>query len=265
MRQQALSQCLPLDKMWHITEREVATSSSDLAFLQIETDSDTAHGAVFIVSEQTKGRGRQGRHWTSQKGDGLYLSAIIKPQRPVADWPILSFVASLSLYQAILSLYPELASKLYLKWPNDLVTDTHKLAGILLEARGQHLVIGCGVNLKNAPDIENKGLRAGDLSLYLDGKDVDRLGLAYRFLEQLSIQLAVFETEGGTPIIANWSAFSNMIGKDLTIDTHHGQMNGRCEGVDERGNLLLTDNSGAHHLITTGDVNIMTKSDGKNT
>ena len=69
------------------------------------------------------------------------MSAIIKPERPVADWPVLSFAASLSLYQAVTTLHPELVPELHLKWPNDLVTDTHKLAGILLEARGQHLVM----------------------------------------------------------------------------------------------------------------------------
>ena len=262
MRRLALSHYLPLDRMWQITESEVATSSSDLAFQRIEADSDTAHGVVFIVAEQTKGRGRQGRNWTSRRGDGLYLSAIIRSHREVADWPVISFVASLSLYQALISLYPELASKLSLKWPNDLVTDSHKLAGILLEAQGGHIVIGCGVNLKNAPEIEHKGLRAGDLSQYIGGADIDRLGLGYRFLEQLAIQLAIFEKEGVSPIIASWSHHTNMIGKALKIDTQIGQLNGRCDGVDERGNLLLTDNSGNHHIITAGDVSIMTNRDG---
>jgi BirA family biotin operon repressor/biotin-[acetyl-CoA-carboxylase] ligase len=257
MKRPALLPFLPLDKMWQITESDVASSSGDLAFERIDADGATAHGAVFIVAEQTKGRGRQGRNWTSQKGDGLYLSAIIKPERAVSDWPILSFAASLSLYQAVIALYPELSAKIYLKWPNDLVTDSHKLAGILLEARGQHLVIGCGVNLKNAPDIENKGLRAGDLSRYLEGRTVDRLALGYRFLDELSIQLASFEAEGITPIIDRWSKYSKMTGKTVSITTRNSQIDGYCEGVDERGSLRVLDKAGRHHLITTGDVHIM--------
>lgn len=262
MKRQALLLCqpldsLPLDNMWQITERDVASSSSDLAFERIEADSLSAHGAVYIVVEQTKGRGRLGRDWTSQKGDGLYLSAIIKPERPVADWPVLSFAASLSLYQAVTTLYPELVPELHLKWPNDLVTDTHKLAGILLEARGQHLVIGCGVNLKNAPDIENKGLKAGDLSRTLGGRTVDRLALAYGFLDALSVQVASFEAEGTALIIDRWAKHSKMTGKAVSISTRNTHIDGHCEGVDEHGSLRVTDAAGRHHLITTGDVYIM--------
>ena len=134
--------------------------------------------------------------------------------------------------------YPlsRLVPELHLKWPNDLVTDT-KLAGIL-QARGQHLVIGCGVNLKNAPDIENKGLEpeiwAARLAAGLKGLPL-HMAFWMRFLCK-----GCFEAEGTALIIDRWAKHSKMTGK-LSAFQRNTHIDGHCEGVDEHGSLRVTD------------------------
>ena len=102
-----------------------------------------------MVGEQTQGRGRLGRQWTSRPGDGLYLSAVLCPQVPRDVWPSLSFAVSLAVYNMLADAIGDTEAQISLKWPNDVLVNGGKIAGILLEA-GDAGIAGC-INLKNAP------------------------------------------------------------------------------------------------------------------
>ena len=137
---------------WHIYYQPSATSSNDLALAALRQSAGGAEGKCFQVGEQTKGRGRRGKKWVSQSGDGLYLSIILCPKAPRATWSGLSFMASLAVYKALLSFIEDTyISSCSLKWPNDILCDNRKLAGILLEASTKGVIVGCGINLQNAP------------------------------------------------------------------------------------------------------------------
>ena len=86
---------------WHISFSETAPSSNDLALAALKARGQQAAGACFVVGEQTQGRGRLGRQWTSRPGDGLYLSAVLCPQVPRDVWPSLSFAVSLAVYNML--------------------------------------------------------------------------------------------------------------------------------------------------------------------
>ncbi|MBE9554569.1 MAG: biotin--[acetyl-CoA-carboxylase] ligase, partial [Proteobacteria bacterium] len=114
-------------------------------------------GTVIWAKCQTAGRGRQGRRWQSPEGN-LYCSIIVRPSVQAADAAQLSFVTALALGQAVSGLLPDCVEMRY-KWPNDLLLDGRKAAGILLESSGgadgvlDWLVVGAGLNVEDYPDV----------------------------------------------------------------------------------------------------------------
>ncbi len=247
--------------MWRISHCKVATSSNDLALQEINARPEHAHGCVFVVDQQTKGRGRQGKFWHSEPGDGLYLSLVIKPSLSSKYWPLLSFVTSLCMYRAICDCFEGLSQVLALKWPNDIVTDTHKLAGILLEAHHDFVVIGCGVNLKNAPKLEKSGFAPGDLSLYHPGAEQHKDKLLGRFLHHFEAALSRFEHAEFASLIHAWKKHCSLLGKQISVHYGDNQVSGLARDIDASGSLILIDEFGVSHKITSGDVHLMGRTD----
>lgn len=248
---------------WNIYHQPVASSSNDLALERIKSSPHNAHGCVFTVGEQTKGRGRQGKIWHSEPGDGLYMSVVLKPQLQPEYWPLLSFVSSLSMMHAMAETYPGLQGQLGLKWPNDIVTHDnlgqprHKLAGVLLEAHQNHVIIGCGVNLKNAPQIEGKHYQPGDISLYHAGAGVSVDKLVTGFLSQLEKRFAQFEAGEHTELIAAWKNHCFMLGRSVSVTVGQSAISGIASDIYPTGALMLVDNQNNTHMITAGDVQLM--------
>ena len=104
---------------WELHCQDTATSALDVAKDFIENSELLPEGNAFLVAEQTAGRGRMGRSWISHKNDGMYLSVILSPKRAQAEWPTLSFVASLAAIHTLNSACPNVPVSL--KWPNDLM------------------------------------------------------------------------------------------------------------------------------------------------
>ena len=132
-----------------ITKEQSATSTSDLA--KEAAAKGAPSGSGFLAIEQTAGRGRQGRQWSSQRG-GMYLSVILRPSVKKKYWFALSFAASLAAldtvrHQLALHFDEQHMPQIGLKWPNDVIMSGGKIAGILLEAEGQALVVGSGINI----------------------------------------------------------------------------------------------------------------------
>ena len=241
---------------WRLFHADSATSSSDLAFGYLEAN-PVSHKVAFFVDEQTRGRGRQGRIWTSRSGDGMYLSAVIAPGGKLADWPSLSFMTALSLIQAVQITIPELVSRLRVKWPNDVLIDGHKIAGILLEACPPSLVIGCGLNLKNAPQIKGQVLPIGDISMF-SKKKVTAHQLVCKILVCLSENIMIWQSKDGpSSCIRLWRKFCDMVGQQIEVTLPDRVLKGICISIDDKGVLSLQDLSGGVHRITTGDVQIM--------
>ncbi len=241
---------------WRLFHAASATSSSDLAFGYLE-ENPGSYNVAFWVDEQTKGRGRHGRVWTSKSGDGIYLSALIAPGGNIAEWPSLSFLTALSLLQAVQITLPELVSRLRVKWPNDVLIDGHKIAGILLEARPPSLVIGCGVNLKNAPQIKGRVLPIGDISMF-SKKQVTAHQLVCKILVCLSKNIIIWQgKDGPSSCIRSWREFCDMVGQTIEVILPDRVLRGFCISIDDKGVLSLEDVSGGVHRITTGDVQIM--------
>ncbi len=191
-----------------------------------------------MADRQTAGRGRHGRDWRSPTGN-FHGSALVVSPCAVADAPQLGFVAGLAARAAI----EDLGGRgVGLKWPNDLVVDGAKLAGILLEgwslASAPFAVsIGIGVNLASHPTDLNYA--ATDL-----GAMVGRQVSVREFLERLAVRfderLAVFARGSGFALIREqWLEAAAGLGRPLRATTPAGAREGVFAGLDERGRLLL--------------------------
>lgn len=242
----------PID--WRITEQAVATSSSDLAKQAIDADAHNAEGQVFIVGEQTAGRGRRGRPWTSLPGDGLYMSIIICPQRAQQDWPSLSFVASLSACLAIEQLCSDITPQL--KWPNDLLLNGQKLGGILLEAYQGFVIIGMGLNLKNAPHLEGSDWQATDLTAHGAGHITPSV-LASEIVSVFEPHYTIWQDAGAAPLLARWQDKASLIGRQMQVRLADKMVVGCCQSFGADGSLMLCDAEDQLHHITAGDVVMM--------
>lgn len=142
---------------------------------------DAPHGTVAVAEHQTEGRGRLGRTWVDEPGRSLLCSVVLRPARPVQDWPALTGIAgeaTADAVEAVTALRPSI------KPPNDLLLDGRKLAGILAEAQEGRIVLGIGVNVGAAP-------YEGAAAL---GEETDRAALLAELLARLERAFEVWES-----------------------------------------------------------------------
>ncbi len=202
-----------------------------------------------MAREQTGGRGRRGRPWVSPPGN-LYATCLMRPTEAADVVALRSFAAALALHDACAALTgrPE---ALTLKWPNDVLLNGGKLAGILLEAQGSggavgHLAIGIGVNLASAPpagSVEPGALRPvslhGETGLTVPPED---------FLDLLAPALARWESalvaQGFAPLRAAWLARAARLGQEMRARTGQAEHHGIFETVDASGALVLRTGTG---------------------
>ncbi len=214
----------------------------------------TLSGPAWIVAqEQTAARGRRGRAWSTPRGN-FAGTLIMKQPGPPADSALRSFVASLALHEAFVAVTGR-ADAFALKWPNDVLLNGGKVAGILLETLGPHLVIGIGVNLVHAPAADQ--VEQGALTpVSLSGETGVRI-TPEAFLDTLAPAFARYEdmlrVYGFGPIRAAWMSHATRVGEVLTARTMRTETQGVFEDVDMSGNLILNTAKG-RVAITAADI-----------
>jgi BirA family biotin operon repressor/biotin-[acetyl-CoA-carboxylase] ligase len=213
----------------------------------------TPAGFVVAASRQTRGRGRLGRTWESPRDAGLYVSILLRPElaaRDAGQLTILSSVAMADAVEALSGVRPQI------KWPNDLVIDRRKLAGLLIETEptGQRLafaVIGIGINVNHGTEDFSPEIRSVATSLRLaTGREYRRADLLVALLHALAarMQKPFIETREA------WAASSLTLGQRVTLTTLRGVKHGQAMGLDPSGALLLRGDSGEVETITAGDM-----------
>ncbi|MFN7596245.1 MAG: biotin--[acetyl-CoA-carboxylase] ligase [Cereibacter sp.] len=197
-----------------------------------------------MAEEQTGGRGRRGRPWSSPRGN-FHATLLLHPAGPPDLVALRSFVAALALRDACVAL-TGLPQAFTLKWPNDLLLNGGKLAGILLEGAGQgsglsHLAIGFGVNLIAAPDpgmVEPGALRPVSLLAETGIRVVPD-----RFLAALAPAYArresTFCAQGFAPLRQDWLAHAARLGQPVVARTGVAVREGIFETIDVTGALVL--------------------------
>jgi BirA family transcriptional regulator, biotin operon repressor / biotin---[acetyl-CoA-carboxylase] ligase len=196
-------------------------------------------GTVVWADQQTAGRGRQGRRWISKPGN-MFASVIVKPKVSPEIIGQLSFVAGLAAHQA-LSHYLGNYGTLRLKWPNDVLVNNCKIAGILIETdfAGSALngvVIGVGINLVNAPErVAFPAIALCEL--------MDRCILPSDMLDQFLIEFAqVYElwlTQKFPPIRDRWMSHAHGLGDYITVACDGDTTEGYFKDLSPSGELIL--------------------------
>ncbi|MCL4154721.1 UNVERIFIED_CONTAM: hypothetical protein GTU68_043934 [Idotea baltica] len=214
----------------------------------------TLAGPTWLLAlEQTAARGRRGRSWSTPHGN--FAGTLIMPRTgDPSDAALRSFVASLALREAFVAVTGQ-EDAFALKWPNDVLLKGGKVAGILLETVGDHLVIGIGVNLVHAPTAEQ--VEAGAVTP-VSLRAVTSVDVPPEdFLDILAAAYARFEyqyvTYGFEPIRTAWLSHAARIGEIVTARTMRDETVGVFEDVDEAGNLILNTSKG-RVAITAADV-----------
>ena len=219
------------------------------------------HGLCVLAEAQTAGRGRRGRVWFSEPGQSVLCSVLLT--RTVAPAEMLTLTAGVAVAEAINgSMYNHgqaqidraTRSQCRIKWPNDILIQDQKVAGILVEKRiingTPAFVIGIGVNCNQAAaafDDYDLNMPATSLAIQT-GQSIDRTELVCVLLEKLEywLEQTSVGTAGptGNPVIQRWLQLSGMLGRHITVECDGRQYSGFCRGIDPVDGLILQlDNS----------------------
>ena len=210
-------------------------------------------GTVVVADSQTRGRGRLGRQWDSPPGLNVYFSGLVRPAWPPSDLPPLSLVAAVAICEA---LAPVANISPTVKWPNDVLVNGRKLAGILVElsadtTRIAHVVIGVGLNVNQT--VFSAELERCATSLMREtGRQWDRLDILCRVLERLEFWLDRVP-EKKEQALEQWVGWNATIGKDVSVVQGQGWVHGRAVGIDDTGALLVENVEGLHRIVS-GDL-----------
>jgi len=213
------------------TVAETGSTNDDVAALARD---GAREGLWLRAGRQTGGKGRQGRAWHSPAGN-FHASTLVRLRPGDPPAPTLALVAAVALHEAVRRHAP--AARI--KWPNDLLVEGAKLAGILLERQGEAVIVGFGVNLANPPE--------GAAGL---GAAVSPDGLAKRLAACFEAWLERWRGEGLAPVRAAWLAAAHPIGTALVT----GEARGLFDGLDESGALRLRLAGGGLRIVHAGDV-----------
>ena len=216
-------------------------------------DEPGGEGRAVVAEEQTAGRGRRGRTWTSPAGQNLMLSVAFRPRIRAADAWQLALASALAARSACAALAP-----VALKWPNDLVADDGaKLGGLLLETTidAEELtaaVIGIGINVNWARAEMPPEIAAGATSLReLAGAPIDRADLLARLLDALDDELVAVE-DGSSPV-PRYREVCATLGTDVAVETADGRVEGRATAIDDDG-ALVVETDGGPVAVTSGEI-----------
>lgn len=221
-------------------------------------------GLVVCARRQSGGYGRQGRSWSSPEG-GLYMSLLLRPDVPLAQLPTLSLVVGLAVREAIANLVaPEQADSVQVKWPNDVVfagdgARIDKLCGISLERVANGVCIGIGVNVFPAEDraLEGKNERCCLIDLGMDS-NITLDAVRDVVLAEFAKRYTAWRTEGFAPFCDQYARHALLTGKQVSIEDLDGTVTaeGRVEGIDLEGCLLVRCPDGATQAVSSGEAHI---------
>jgi len=215
------------------------------------------HGAVVLAEEQTAGRGRAGRSWTSEKSSGIYCSVLLRPPIAPAHAPLLTLIAGLAARDAVAE---DLDTQPDIRWPNDVMIGGRKCCGILTEMHAEpdrvhHAVVGIGMNVNQTKMPEALADIATSLRMET-GKFHSRLELLIRLLLYLDRYYNQFLAEGARPILRRFAQVSSYFeGKRVRITTATESFTGVTAGLEPSGVLRVARDDGRGTVpVLSGDV-----------
>ena len=229
------------------------STNTEVASLAVQ---GAAEGLSVIADEQTAGRGRLQRNWSSPRGAGLYFSMLLRPKLPLHLWPLITFAAALAAGDALAE-GCELRADI--KWPNDLLAGERKICGILSETvetpQGRAVVVGIGINLKREAypaDLVGVATSVNEAT----GRPVDREKILGLLQQRLSHWYSLLqENDGPQKIVGNWTSRSSYaFGRVVDIVNGDERFRGLTRGVEDDGALRVETEAEGIRIVRAGDV-----------
>jgi len=215
------------------------------------------NGTIIVSKHQTDGKGRLKRKWESPTG-GIWMSIIIHPKFDVSSTTLVPIAISLALCVAIektLKIKPEL------KWPNDVTVNGKKVAGVLVDAsivsnEIEYMIIGVGINFKIKPtELANAIKKTPNFYgvATLVKNDVNSLPLLHQFLYELENVFQMIDSNHIKKIVNQWTERSSTIGRNVSIVTGNGRMNGKAVKINNDGALVISKGKNVEKILV-GDI-----------
>jgi BirA family transcriptional regulator, biotin operon repressor / biotin---[acetyl-CoA-carboxylase] ligase len=256
--------------LWRVTSIAETTSTNDVC--RDLARAGAPEGTVVIADVQTSGRGRLGRTWLSPSGSGLWCSVLLRPPLPLSSLGPLTLVIAVAAHRTLSAAG---AAGVTIKWPNDLIWQSRKLAGILTEAAAPggdgggagvgllheppaYVVAGIGINLHVPPGGFPASLSGSAAALaQATGVAPDPGSLGASLLLQLARDYRRFLAEGFAGLRCEWLARSAMIGQMVKVTRPDGRsIAGVAQTIDQSGQLVLLLESGQTMAVAAADVTL---------
>ncbi|MBM7615981.1 biotin--[acetyl-CoA-carboxylase] ligase [Alkaliphilus hydrothermalis] len=222
---------------------------------------ETPHGVVIIGNEQTEGRGRMGRGWTSPKGKGIFMSIILKPQIPPTEGAKMTQIAAAATCLGIRSIT---SLDVLIKWPNDVIINGKKVCGILTEMSGElnqvaYIIVGIGINVNTEEFPED--LREKGTSLLIEGKKhYSRKEMIVAILNEFEKLYQDYIKSGSLQsTIEICKKYSAMLGKEIRIIQGNKETIAKAVDITEEGLLKIAQEGGKEDLVFSGEVSVRGK------
>ncbi len=234
------------------TNTELARRASDGA----------EEGLSIVAEEQTAGRGRLQRTWSSPKGAGLYFSILLRPTIAQDRWPLITFMAALAVGDA---LQDAAGVTTDIKWPNDLLSGERKICGILAESvetpAGRAVIVGIGINLTPEAyprEIAEAATSVAEAAAHLHGRAPERETLLAALQNALARWYSLLHApDGPEKIVAAWTSRSSYAsGKFVTVANGDEVWQGITRGIESDGALRLETETDGLKVVRAGDVSL---------
>ncbi len=223
--------------------------------------SDSTDGTVVIADEQTKGKGRMGRYWHSQKGDGIWMSILLKPRIAPNKASIITQIAGAAILKAL----DGLGVRAMIKWPNDIILNGKKLCGILTEMAAEldrinYIVLGIGMNVKN--DYFPDEIIDIATSLYKEGYDIKRADIVKAVFENFEGLYVDYIQNGNLKEAVDiCRERSAVIGQDIHVITWTEKKKAKAIDISPGGDLVVEYEDGRRDNLVSGEVSIRKAAD----
>src|SRR5215510_12981141 len=234
-----------------------AEIDSTNAYARSLAEQGANEGEVVVAETQTQGRGRLGRSWISPPFVNLYFSVILRPRLLPVDAPQLTLMAAVALADTVASF---ISIPPTIKWPNDILVEGKKLAGVLTESscdteRIEFVILGIGVNLNYSIASMPEMIRQRATSLLsLTKKSIEREVFLQTLIQDLDRCYGELEEMGFDSLAPRWEAFFGLRDKRVRIEMIDKIIIGTAKGIDRDGALIVANDRGERQRIVAGDV-----------
>ena len=212
-------------------------------------------GSVIISLEQVKGKGRRGRSFHSGKGDGIYLSIILKPGFEPTKAPFITSIAG----AALVNTFNKFNIQTKIKWPNDVLINGKKVAGILTEMSAdmefiEYIVLGVGINVSGLEfPSELKNIAT---SFKLEGYDVKKLSIIWQFIYEFELLYNLYLNENTSEVVNILRNNSSVLGKQINVHYMNEIESAIAVDINNQGALIIKTQEGEVKELSSGEISI---------